>query len=91
MRMARATACKYCVTLPSPPPRPLQSALIVKPPRTIRRHCVTQIIWKRLNAQACSRALSYECYLTGDHPRAFAARRSALEIWRAQELAAEGG
>ena len=29
-------------------------------------------------------ALSYECYLTGDHPQAFAARRSALEIWCAQ-------
>ncbi|HUA25559.1 MAG TPA: AAA family ATPase [Steroidobacteraceae bacterium] len=29
-------------------------------------------------------ALSYECYLTGDHARAFAARRSALEIWCAQ-------
>ena len=28
--------------------------------------------------------LSYECYLTGDNERAFEARRSALEIWRAQ-------
>jgi DNA-binding CsgD family transcriptional regulator/tetratricopeptide (TPR) repeat protein len=28
--------------------------------------------------------LSYECYLTGDNTRAFEARRSALEIWRAQ-------
>jgi DNA-binding CsgD family transcriptional regulator len=36
-------------------------------------------------------ALSYECYLTGDHPRAFAARRSALEIWRAQNLPLKEG
>jgi DNA-binding CsgD family transcriptional regulator/tetratricopeptide (TPR) repeat protein len=27
--------------------------------------------------------LSYECYLTGQHERAIAAQRSALEIWRA--------
>ncbi len=36
-------------------------------------------------------ALSYECYLTGDHPRAFAARRSALEIWRVQSLPLKEG
>jgi ATP/maltotriose-dependent transcriptional regulator MalT len=28
--------------------------------------------------------LAYECYLTGDNERALEARRSALEIWRAQ-------
>jgi DNA-binding CsgD family transcriptional regulator/tetratricopeptide (TPR) repeat protein len=28
-------------------------------------------------------ALSYECYLTGQHERAIEARRAALEIWRA--------
>ena len=36
-------------------------------------------------------ALSYECYLTGDHPRAFAAQRSALEIWRARRLPLKEG
>jgi DNA-binding CsgD family transcriptional regulator/tetratricopeptide (TPR) repeat protein len=35
--------------------------------------------------------LSYECYLTGDNERAFDARRSALEIWRAQSLPLKEG
>jgi DNA-binding CsgD family transcriptional regulator/tetratricopeptide (TPR) repeat protein len=35
--------------------------------------------------------LSYECYLTGDNARAFEARRSALEIWRAQGLPLKEG
>ncbi len=30
--------------------------------------------------------LSYECWLTGDNERAFEARRSALEIWRARSM-----
>ncbi|MGA9369874.1 MAG: AAA family ATPase [Steroidobacteraceae bacterium] len=36
-------------------------------------------------------ALSYECYLTGNNERAFEARRSALEIWRAQGLPLKEG
>ncbi|MGA7538687.1 MAG: hypothetical protein WBW93_07960, partial [Steroidobacteraceae bacterium] len=35
--------------------------------------------------------LSYECYLTGDNERALEARRSALEIWRAQSLPLKEG
>jgi DNA-binding CsgD family transcriptional regulator len=35
--------------------------------------------------------LSYEYYLTGDDRRAFEARRSALEIWRAQGLPLKEG
>jgi DNA-binding CsgD family transcriptional regulator/tetratricopeptide (TPR) repeat protein len=35
--------------------------------------------------------LSYECYLTGDNERAFEARRSALEIWRALSLPLKEG
>ncbi|MGH7106861.1 MAG: ATP-binding protein [Acetobacteraceae bacterium] len=35
--------------------------------------------------------LSYEYYLTGDNERAFEARRSALEIWRAQSLPLKEG
>lgn len=36
-------------------------------------------------------ALSYECYLTADHQRAFEARRSALEIWHAHGLHLQEG
>jgi DNA-binding CsgD family transcriptional regulator/tetratricopeptide (TPR) repeat protein len=35
--------------------------------------------------------LSYECYLTGDNERAFEARLSALELWRAQGLPLKEG
>lgn len=35
--------------------------------------------------------LSYECWLTGDNERAFEARRSALEIWRARSLPLQEG
>lgn len=48
------------------------------------------------NLEAIERAsllekLSYECWLTGDNERAFDARRSALEIWRAQRLPLKEG
>jgi len=35
--------------------------------------------------------LSYECYLTGQHLRAFEARRSALEFWRASGARVQEG